>query len=160
MYLAPPAAAISVYALMNMTGNGGTGLTSAMALASGLGCVAGISAMSSQSGARQAVYLALGGVATGLTTTLFTMDVPVSVYGQLLLGGGAGTAIGYKIAQGISPVSLPQAVAAFHSLVGIAAASTAVGDYLIHDISHMNAFHAGAVYTGAWMGSITATGSA
>jgi len=142
-----------------MTGNGGTGLTSAMALASGLGCVAGISAMSSQSGARQAVYLALGGVATGLTTTLFTMDVPVSVYGQLLLGGGAGTAIGYKIAQGISPVSLPQAVAAFHSLVGIAAASTAVGDYLIHDISHMNAFHAGAVYTGAWMGSITATGS-
>jgi len=159
MYLAPPAAAITAFAIMKLTGNASPGLTSAMALASGLGCVSGIAAMSTQDGARLAVWLGMGGVATGLTTTLFSMDVPASVYGQLLLGSGAGAAVGYNVAQRISPTSLPQAVAAFHSLVGVAAASTAVGDYLIHDLSHMDAFHAGAIYVGGWMGSITATGS-
>jgi len=55
---------------------------------------------------------------------------------------------------------LPQAVAGFHSLVGIAAASTAIGDFLIHDdISHMSNFHATSLYMGAWMGAITTTGS-
>ena len=55
---------------------------------------------------------------------------------------------------------MPQAVAGFHSLVGIAAASTAIGDFLIHDdISHMSNFHATSLYMGAWMGAITTTGS-
>jgi len=106
-----------------------------------------------------AVYLAMGGVATGLTTTLFTMDVTAPVYTQLLISAGAGTAVGYSVAKSISPTSLPQAVAAFHSLVGLAAAATAIGDYMTHDVSHMDAFHAGAIYVGGWMGAITATGS-
>jgi NAD(P) transhydrogenase len=158
-YLAPPAAAIGTFTLMKLTGSAGNGATEAMALASGLGCVSGIAAMSNQQTARLAVFLGMGGVATGLTTTFFTMDVPTAVYGQLLLASGAGAAIGTNVASQISPTSLPQAVAAFHSLVGIAATATAVGDYMVHDLSHMDAFHAGAIYVGAWMGSITTTGS-
>jgi NAD(P) transhydrogenase len=50
-------------------------------------------------------------------------------------------------------------VAGFHSVVGFAATATAVGDFMVHDITHMDAFHATSVYMGAWMGSITATGS-
>lgn len=157
--LAPPATAIGVYSLMKLTGTAPAGATEAMALASGLGCVSGIASMSSQQGSRLAVYLGMGGVATGLTTTLFTMDAPTSVYLQLALASGIGGSVGYSVAQKISPTSLPQAVAAFHSLVGVAAAATAVGDYMIHDLSHMNGFHAGAIYVGGWMGSITATGS-
>jgi NAD(P) transhydrogenase len=158
-FLVPPAAAIGVYTIGQLTGSAPAGMTAAMALASGLGCVSGIAAMSNQTTSRLAVYLALGGVATGLTTTFFTMNVPSAVYGQLLLASGIGAGVGYSVAKEISPTSLPQAVAAFHSLVGLAATATAVGDYMVHDFSHMDGFHAGAIYIGGWMGSITATGS-
>merc|ERR1712167_424287 len=72
--------------------------------------------------------------------------------------GGAG---GYAIAGQVGPTQLPQAVAGFHSLVGIAAASTAIGDYLHHDAAFVDlvGFHKGSVYMGAWMGAITVTGS-
>ena len=51
-------------------------------------------------------------------------------------------------------------MAAFHSLVGMAALSTAVGDFVAHDPAHTtSAFHDISLYLGAWMGSITATGS-
>ena len=72
--------------------------------------------------------------------------------------GGAGGALGYAISQKIGPTELPQAVAAFHSLVGLAATATAVGDYMVHGLGH-GAFHDISLYLGAWMGSITATGS-
>ena len=41
-------------------------------------------------------------------------------YTQLLTFGGAGGMVGYQIAKRIEPTSLPQAVAGFHVLVGIA----------------------------------------
>lgn len=159
LFLVPPAAAVGAFSMMKLTGTAPVGMTGAMALASGLGCVSGIAAMSTQKSARMAVFLGLGGVATGLTTTLFTMSVPAAVYGQLAIASGIGGYVGYSVAKDISPTSLPQAVAAFHSLVGLAAAATAVGDYMVHDFSHMDAFHAGAIYVGGWMGAITATGS-
>ena len=49
--------------------------------------------------------------------------------GALLAAGGAG---GYVVAGGVGPAELPQTVAAFHSLVGIAAVATAVGEFLAH----------------------------
>lgn len=155
--LAPPGVAMASYAALTMSGKGAAGLPDIMALMSGLGCVAGISAMSAQSTTRQAVFLGMGGVGMGLTATFF--QVQPEAYPQLLVGSLAGGAIGAGIASTVSPTSLPQAVAGFHSLVGVAATATAVGDFLVHDISHMNAFHSGSLYMGAWMGSITATGS-
>jgi len=157
-YLIPSGAVCAGFTGLNLVGMGSPGLSSAVALASGLGCIAGISAMSDQKTTRLANYLAMGGVGMGLTTTLFAMQAPGAVYGQFLLMGALGGIAGQQIAARIGPTSLPQAVAGFHSLVGIAATSTAVGDFLLHGVGH-GSFHAASIYLGAWMGAITCTGS-
>eukprot|EP00468_Gymnochlora_sp_CCMP2014_P002468 CAMPEP_0167759946 /NCGR_PEP_ID=MMETSP0110_2-20121227/11308_1 /TAXON_ID=629695 /ORGANISM="Gymnochlora sp., Strain CCMP2014" /LENGTH=1001 /DNA_ID=CAMNT_0007646393 /DNA_START=85 /DNA_END=3090 /DNA_ORIENTATION=+ len=157
-YLIPSGVVCVSYSGMVLLGLGSPGLSAAVALASGLGCIGGISAMADQNTSRLANFLAMGGVGMGLTTTLFTMDASASVYGQLLLMGALGGLAGQQIAARIGPTSLPQAVAGFHSLVGIAACSTAVGDFLLHGSGH-GAFHAASIYLGAWMGAITCTGS-
>jgi NAD(P) transhydrogenase len=103
----------------------------------------------------------MGGMATGVVATLATMNpAAAATYGQFALLTAGGGGLGYAIAQRIGPTELPQAVAAFHSLVGLAAAATAVGDFMTHDPAHAaTAFHNISLYLGAWMGSITATGS-
>ena len=72
--------------------------------------------------------------------------------------GGSGAGLGYFISTKIGPTELPQAVAAFHSLVGLAATATAVGDFMVPH-GTPDGFHNLATYLGAWMGSITTTGS-
>jgi len=157
-YLIPSGAVCGSYAALSLMGAAGPGLGSAVALASGLGCVGGISAMADQKTSRLANFLAMGGVGMGLTTTIFAMQATPAVYSQFLLMGAIGGLAGQQIAARIGPTSLPQAVAGFHSLVGIAATSTAVGDFMLHGAGH-GGFHAASIYLGAWMGAITCTGS-
>lgn len=158
-YFLTPAALAGGYGLMHLTGAANDNLASTLALASGLGCVAGISQMSRQETARMAVVAGMGGVGIGVAATLGQMHVDnAGVY--LQLGGAAalGGALGHQIANRVGPTELPQAVAGFHSLVGIAATSTAVGDFLTANHT-LDGFHATSIYLGAWMGGITATGS-
>lgn len=132
-----------------------------LALGSALGCVGGISCLSSQQTARLGISVGVSGIGTGLAATLAYMNpADLATYGQLLLVGGSGAGAGYYISTKIGPAELPQAVAAFHSLVGLAALFTSVGDFMAHDPTHhVTTFHNVALYMGAWMGSITATGS-
>jgi NAD(P) transhydrogenase len=155
--LAPPAVAILGYGALFATNNATLGANSSLALMSGLGCVGGIAMMQDQKSSRAAVFYGIGGVSMGLTAALAL--TPPEAYTQLAIASGIGGLAGAGIASRVSPTSLPQAVAGFHSLVGLAACATAVGDYMIHDLAHMDGFHAGSLYLGAWMGSITATGS-
>lgn len=155
-YLVPAGALSGMYVLGAPLG---VNMSSVLALGSGLGCVAGIAAMSRQETTRGAVYLGMGGVGMGLVSTIGAMSCGPAVYGQLVVMSAIGGAAGLGIARMVGPTELPQAVAGFHSLVGLAALSTAYGDFLVHDLSHMGAFHAGSLYMGAWMGAITFSGS-
>jgi NAD(P) transhydrogenase len=158
-YLVPAGAAAATYVAGSMATGNSAGFGSSLALFSGLGCIAGISSMSSQATTRLAPWLAMGGVGSGVFAALGQMSVPATVYAQLAVASGIGLFGGKQIADKVGPTELPQAVAGFHSLVGIAATSTAVGDYMMHDLSHMDGFHAGSIYMGSWMGAITCTGS-
>ena len=46
---------------------------------------------------------------------------------------GVGGAMGLAVASRVGPTELPQTVAAFHSLVGLAAAFTGIGEF-IHQV--------------------------
>lgn len=159
-YLAPFGVLGAGFLAAKAAGMGGASLTPTIALASGLGCVGGIACLSQMSTARTGVYVGMGGVGLGLCAAFADMAPANSLaYSQLLTFGGAGGLVGYQIAKRIEPTSLPQAVAGFHVLVGVAATATAAGDFLLHPIEHLDGFHASSLYMGAWLGSITATGS-
>jgi NAD(P) transhydrogenase len=160
-YLMPGLAAVAGSGALFATGMNPVSLAPMLALASALGCVGGISCLSSQQSARLGISVGMAGIGTGLAATLAYMNpADIATYGQLMALAGTGGGVGYFISKKIGPTELPQAVAAFHSLVGMAATFTACGDFMAHDPAvHASAFHNISTYLGAWMGSITATGS-
>lgn len=160
-YLLPGVVAVAGSGALFATGLNPPALAPALALGSALGCVGGISCLSSQQTARLGIAVGMGGIGTGLAATLAYMNPSdLATYGQLLMLASGGGLAGYLISKKIGPTELPQAVAAFHSLVGLAATATAVGDFMVHDpAAAASTFHSISTYLGAWMGSITATGS-
>lgn len=160
-YLLPGATAVGLSTILFSTGTNPSSLAPMLALGSALGCVGGISCLSSQKTARLGISVGISGIGTGLAATLAYMNpADLATYAQLAIVGGSGAGAGYYISTKIGPTELPQAVAAFHSLVGLAAMFTAVGDFMSHDPTIIpSGFHNFSLYMGAWMGSITATGS-
>ena len=76
--------------------------------------------------------------------------------GALLAGGAAGNALATRM----KITDLPQMVAAFHSLVGLAAVTTSVANYMGHDPAvAMDSVHLVATYLGTWIGAVTLTGT-
>jgi len=69
-----------------------------------------------------------------------------------------GGALGLAVSSKVGPTELPQTVAAFHSLVGIAATLTAIGEYMAHG-DHMSTGALVATYLATVVGAVTATGS-
>lgn len=159
-YLMPGAVAATGSSALYLTGMSPDSMVPMLALGSALGCVGGISCLSSQKTARLGISVGIAGIGTGVVATLMAMNpADMGTYMQLagLAAGGGG--VGYAVAQRVGPTELPEAVAAFHSLVGLAALTTAAGDFMTHGGAHTSAFHDISLYLGAWMGSITATGS-
>jgi H+-translocating NAD(P) transhydrogenase len=73
---------------------------------------------------------------------------------------GTGAVAGNYIGNRVEPTSLPQTVAAFHSLVGLAASAAAIGDYLnAPDATQLDGVHLASVYLATIIGSVTFTGS-
>ena len=123
------------------TGLAPASLAPMLAMGSALGCVGGIACLSSQETARLGIYVGMSGIGTGLASTLAYMSPEsIETYGQLMLMGGSGAGAGYYISTKIGPTELPQAVAAFHSLVGLAATFTAVGDFMGKFLFYLHLF--------------------
>jgi NAD(P) transhydrogenase len=126
-------------------------------LAASLCCIAGISGLASQKTARVGNASGLIGISIGLLTTLSAMNFPAPVLAQALVLLGAGLGVGGVIGKRIAVTDLPQTVAAFHALVGLAAVATSVSSFLSH--GDIDTFHKLASFFGTFIGGVTFTGS-
>lgn len=126
-------------------------------LAASLCCIGGINGLSTQKTSRIGNSLGIIGVSSGIITALCALNFPPSLLFQALsllsMGGAIGTYVGKKVAV----TELPQTVAAFHALVGMAAVTTSIASFLIDP--HPNNLHLVASYFGTFIGGITFTGS-
>lgn len=130
-------------------------------LASSTACIASIACLSQQKTARLGNALGIMGVTGGITTALAATPTPLPLFCQMIGALGAGGAIGRLVAQRMKITELPQMVAAFHSLVGLAAVTTSAASFLATaDPSHLDAVHKLSTYLGTFVGAVTLTGSA
>ena len=136
-------------------------VSGSVGIASAICCIAGIAGLANQESARTGNVLGMAGVGFGLAATTADMSLAgasATAFQQVGLLGGAGSAIGAILASGVGPTELPQTVAAFHSLVGIAAMAGAAGEYL-GNVGDLSAGTLSAIYLAIFIGGITATGS-
>merc|ERR1712226_820810 len=132
-------------------------------LGSSLCCVGALAGLSSQPTARLGNALGMIGVSGGVACTLGQLLPSQPVLAQMALAAGGGAAIGTTIAKKIEITDLPQLVAAFHSLVGMAAVLTCVATYIDHFPSFATDPAANVIKTslflGTFIGGVTFSGS-
>ncbi len=123
--------------------------------------------LSSPETARAGNRYGMAGMALAIATTLVLLPRVVGEvsYNLIILGLVTGGAIGAVVAARIRMTALPQLVAAFHSLIGLAAVLVAWAAYLepeAYGIGMAGAIHAGSLVEmslGLAIGAITFTGS-
>jgi NAD(P) transhydrogenase len=162
LYAIPSTALVGGLAAAAFLNVGNLGIMSGtVAIASAICCIAAIAALSDQKTARTGNVLGMTGVAFGLAATTADMSVAEAApaaFEQVGLLGGLGAAIGSVIASGVGPTELPQTVAAFHSLVGVAAMAGAVGEFLAGS-GDLAAGTLSAIYLATFIGGVTFAGS-
>jgi NAD(P) transhydrogenase subunit beta len=113
--------------------------------------------------ARQGLTFGMVGMGIAILTTLLTPAV--SAYGLILAGILIGGTIGSVTAVKIKMTALPQLVAAFHSLVGLAAVCVAVAAFTnpeAYNIGRVGSIHLTSLIEmslGVAIGAVTFTGS-
>jgi H+-translocating NAD(P) transhydrogenase len=142
-------------------GLGASEMASVAYLASSTACIASIGCLSNQKTAALGNSLGMMGVAGGIGTAVMSVATPLPLLSQMAACLGIGAVSGRFVAQRMKITELPQMVAAFHSLVGLAAVATSAASYLATaDPAHLDMVHKISSYFGAVIGSITLTGSA
>jgi NAD(P) transhydrogenase len=149
LYLAPGAALCAAPIL-------GFASPDAVGVVSQLLCIGAIGALSSMETAQMGCKLGMAGMAGGMTCTLLSMPPESYPMAAALIGSGAlvGTVGGFKV----DPIALPQTVAAFHSLVGLAAMVTSIASFQAHPHAGVNV-HNIACIAGDYIGGVTLAGS-
>eukprot|EP01013_Petalomonas_cantuscygni_P004955 TRINITY_DN1541_c0_g1_i5.p1 TRINITY_DN1541_c0_g1~~TRINITY_DN1541_c0_g1_i5.p1 ORF type:complete len:1086 (-),score=123.67 TRINITY_DN1541_c0_g1_i5:1658-4915(-) len=134
-------------------------------LLSSVFCVASLAGLASMETARLGCTLGMVGVGWGIVSAALALSVTLPPAAFLQLGAmfALGGSVGFAVAQRVSPMELPQLVAAFHSLVGVAAVAVCIASHLV-EVAHlatdpMRAIRVGAIYWGSIVGGITFTGS-
>src|SRR5680860_1627341 len=101
-------------------------LVALLYLVAGVLFILALRGLSSPETSRQGNYMAMSGMAIAVVTTLAVAQPATALSWALIVGGIAvGGTIGAVIARRIAMTAMPELVAAFHSLVGLAATSTA-----------------------------------
>ena len=135
-------------------------------LISGVLFILSLHGLSSPETARRGNYMGMVGMAIAIVTTLI-MAGPSTLEGWGMLVGGlaVGGIIGGVIARKISMTNMPQLVAAFHSLVGLAAVFVAASAlyapsaFGIGEVGHIHTASLVEMSLGVAIGAITFTGS-
>merc|ERR1712032_57275 len=122
-------------------------------LASGLACIGALGGLSAQPTARLGNALGMIGVSSGVAATLGLLQPNPEVLTQMAVVAAGGGLLGTTIAKKIEITDLPQLVAAFHSLVGMAAMLTCFATYLAATMIKS------ALFLGTYIGGVTFTGS-
>ncbi|XP_074656961.1 NAD(P) transhydrogenase, mitochondrial-like [Tubulanus polymorphus] len=132
-------------------------------LAASLCCVGALSGLSSQKTSRLGNALGIMGVTTGIGATLGILKPDPEVFAQMASCMGLGGTIGAVMAKRMEVTDLPQMVALFHSLVGLAAVLTCFSNYFV-ELPHFATDPAANViktslFLGTFIGGVTFTGS-
>jgi NAD(P) transhydrogenase subunit beta len=135
-------------------------------LVSGILFILALNGLSHPATSRRGNILGMTGMAIAMVTTLFAVP-PASVSASLmiLIGLGLGGGVGAVIARQIAMTAMPQLVAAFHSLVGLAAVFVAAAAlyapqaFGIGDAGHIHRASLVEMALGAAIGAVTFTGS-
>lgn len=144
-------------ALLTVCVLGGRQVAPMVYLIASLLCINSIGSLSSQRTAPAGNAMGVVGVLGGITGTLVSLRPPLPLLVQMMSLMGIGGTIGVTIAKKMEVTSLPQLVAAFHSLVGIAATFSALASFMVgHD---MGITHSLSTYLAAVIGALTVTGS-
>jgi NAD(P) transhydrogenase subunit beta len=134
-------------------------------LVSGALFIMALRGLSSPATSRQGNMYGMIGMAIAMLTTLATMQLSPMVIGLTVLGLAIGGGIGAYAARNIAMTAMPQLVAAFHSLVGLAAVFVAAAAFYAPDAFHIVAdglimpLSRIEMSLGAAIGALTFTGS-
>ncbi|CAG9767624.1 unnamed protein product [Ceutorhynchus assimilis] len=161
LYALPAAVFLGGYGYAAMSGL--AEVHQAAYLAASLCCVGALAGLSSQATSRLGNSLGIIGVTGGIAATLGQIAPSNEVLVQMAAVALGGGAIGSIIAKKIQITDLPQLVAAFHSLVGMAAVLTCISTY-IHDFDSFATDPAAnvvrtALFLGTYIGGVTFSGS-
>ena len=143
-----------------------TNLAALLYLVSGVLFIMALRGLSSPETARRGNTYGMAGMAIAIITTLMHAHLSFGGTVLVLLGLGVGGAIGTVIARRIAMTAMPQLVAAFHSLVGLAAVFVAASAlYAPHVFGIANpdgALHLQSLIElslGVFIGAVTFSGS-
>ncbi|MBH0239427.1 NAD(P)(+) transhydrogenase (Re/Si-specific) subunit beta [Methylobrevis albus] len=140
-------------------------ITATLYLVSGVLFILALRGLSSPVTSRKGNIYGMVGMAIAVLTTLVAIPPSAGAYILIVVGLALGGGIGAVIAKRIPMTAMPQLVAAFHSLVGLAAVMVAAGALYAPSalgIGEVGAIHGQALVEmslGVAIGAITFTGS-
>ncbi len=140
-------------------------LAALLYLVSGALFIMALRGLSSPATSRQGNIYGMIGMAIAMVTTLASMQLSASVIGLVVLGLAIGGGIGAYAAKKIAMTAMPQLVAAFHSLVGLAAVFVAAAAFYAPDAfgiaagGEIQGISRIEMALGAAIGAVTFTGS-
>jgi H+-translocating NAD(P) transhydrogenase subunit beta len=138
-------------------------LTAVAYLVAGVLFILALRGLSSPDSSRRGNIFGMVGMLIAIVATL--LRIHIASLAEILIAIAVGGGIGYVIAQRIAMTAMPQLVAAFHSLVGLAAVLVGVAAYLepgafgIGEVGNIHGIARVEMALGIAIGAITFSGS-